>query len=116
MKFLQADISKLPFQNICLDLIFCIGVSEYVKNLMTVLTNFYEALKDEGYLIFTISPINFFSFLRYFWGHRIYLRKAEEVELLLRKVPFKIIDKIPIPTGMLKKTEYANFLVEKKSI
>jgi ubiquinone/menaquinone biosynthesis C-methylase UbiE len=88
--FLQADVVNLPFRNSSFDLILCIGLGEYVKELETLLTQLFRVLTNDGHLLISYSPRNILTFLRFFRGHRIYARNSSEIKNCIKKFQFEI--------------------------
>ena len=82
IKFIQADVLNLPFKDSEFDLIFCVGLTEYIKkeNLLLFLKNLKKILKKNGYIIITISTPNILNKFRYLLGHKIYLINDLEFE------------------------------------
>lgn len=66
IKFLQADITSLPYQSETFDKIFCISVLEHLSPEMIILTlqEFRRVLKKNGYIVLTFDypVINLDSF------------------------------------------------------
>ena len=75
VKFIQADVLNLPFKDSEFDLIFCVGLTEYIKleNLSLFLKNLKKILKKNGHIIISISKPNILNRFRYLFGHKIYL-------------------------------------------
>ena len=93
VQFIHAEADILPFRNSAFELIFCIGLSEYMANLQLLISNIYKMLTEGGYCIFTISPKSIFTYARYFWGHRIYPRNVAQIEEQIRNLNFTILGK-----------------------
>ncbi len=89
-KFLQADVLNLPVKNSSFDLIFCIGLMEYIPEVEPLIAQLNPVLKNEGHLLISYSPKNALTYLRFFRGHRIYPRKSYEIEKCFSKYHFEI--------------------------
>ena len=89
-KFLQADVLHLPLKNSSFDLIFCIGLMEYIPSVEPLIAQLNPVLKNEGYLLISYSPKNALTYLRFFRGHRIYPRESTEIEKCFSKYHFEI--------------------------
>jgi ubiquinone/menaquinone biosynthesis C-methylase UbiE len=73
------DVCHTPYASSSMDLIFCVGVSEYVEDADELLTEINRILREPGYAIFTSSPPNLFNWLRILFGHTLYLRTQESM-------------------------------------
>ncbi len=89
-KFLQADVLHLPLKNSSFDLIFCIGLMEYIPEVESLIAQLNPILKNKGHLLISYSPKNALTYLRFFRGHRIYPRKSYEIEKCFSKYHFEI--------------------------
>lgn len=96
-KFIQADALFLPFKETCFTAVLCIGLSEYVKDISLLLAELQRIIQKDGYLVFTISPPGLFTTLRILMGHKLYPRKAAEVEYFLANYHFHIQQKSKTP-------------------
>lgn len=90
--FIQGDVLKLPLKNSTFDLVFCIGVLEYVENIHRLLTQLYKIIKINGHLLLTSSPKNTLTYLRLLTGQKIYPRNVKKVEHAISTHSFNIID------------------------
>jgi 2-polyprenyl-3-methyl-5-hydroxy-6-metoxy-1,4-benzoquinol methylase len=99
--FREGDLLKLEDSN-SYDFIYCVDVLEHIPNNVTVMENFYHALKDGGYLYLhmpyvigekRIFPERFFEeFNR--WADKDHIGKQyklDEIKLVLQKLGFEII-------------------------
>jgi SAM-dependent methyltransferase len=87
----NGDICTVPFKPDRFELIICVGVSEYLPDLDNLLKTFYSLLTDTGYLLFTVSPGHFLNKLRFFSGHRLFLRDGNQVVKSLTENNFTLI-------------------------
>lgn len=67
-----ADCLNLPVKTDCMDLVTCIGVSEYNKQKAVLSREIYSCIKPGGYAIITFSPPGIISKLRTLLGDKIY--------------------------------------------
>ncbi len=67
-----ADCINLPVKKNCIDLVTCIGVSEYNKKKAVLSREIYSCLTPGGYAIITFSPPGIISKLRTLLGEQIY--------------------------------------------
>lgn len=67
-----AELLNLPIKKEKIELITCIGVSEYVREKTVFLHQIYESLKPGGFTIITFSPKGLICTLRNLLGKKIY--------------------------------------------
>ncbi len=85
-KYIELDVLDRNFKNILVsngknfDIIFCIGISEYISDIDLLLANLDQVLDKKGYIIFTFSQKNFLNLPRLLAGHKLYLRTLKQVE------------------------------------
>jgi SAM-dependent methyltransferase len=104
----NGDICSAPFKSHVIDLIVCIGVSEYLPDLYCLLKEFHSLLTDNGHLILTISPPVFFNKMRFLSGHRLFLRDGNQVVNIIKESNFNLID-------TKKTTIQIQYLLQKKT-
>jgi ubiquinone/menaquinone biosynthesis C-methylase UbiE len=71
-----------PYDYECMDLILCIGVSEYIADIDALLGEILRVLKIGGFAIITSSPLNYLNYIRNLSGHKLHLRS--EIEMTSR--------------------------------
>jgi SAM-dependent methyltransferase len=91
--FVVGNVLNLPIKNSSLDLIICIGITEYISDLGPLLLQIRAALKNEKFLLISFSPKNLFTYLRILNGHRIHARNSTKVKKNIEDNQFKILDK-----------------------
>lgn len=89
--FINANVLNIPLKNATFDLVFCIGLSEYIPDLEPLFDQIYAILKSEGHVLLSYSPKNMLTFFRILRGHRIYPRKGDEIYDGLRKHHFELL-------------------------
>lgn len=67
---------QLPFSPGSFDLILCVGLSEYIKNLPDLRDEFLKVLKPNGCLILSSSPQNLYGKARIIGGSKLFLRDS----------------------------------------
>jgi ubiquinone/menaquinone biosynthesis C-methylase UbiE len=77
--WVAADVMYLPFHCQKFHLVTCVGVSEYVNDLDSLLQNIFRIMNYKGYLILTTSPKSLFTQMRQVGGSKIYARNAESI-------------------------------------
>jgi ubiquinone/menaquinone biosynthesis C-methylase UbiE len=90
-EFVNADAQSLPFKDGCFDLILCIGLSEYIADMRSLLNGICRTLRENGYLILTASPKNLMTALRLVLGHRLYPRNRDIVRDAIENSGFHIM-------------------------
>lgn len=93
VQFVNADVIYTPLRHCVFDLIFCVGISEYISDIRPVLQNIHNLLNFDGFCIFTMSPNNIFTWLRFLLGHRLFPKSESYIERLLTSLQFKIVKK-----------------------
>ena len=89
--FINANVLNIPVKNETFDLIFCIGLLEYITDLDSLFDQIYVILKSEGYALVSYSPKNMLASLRILRGHRIYPRKRNEIYNCIREHRFELL-------------------------
>jgi ubiquinone/menaquinone biosynthesis C-methylase UbiE len=69
---LVGSAEHLPFRNDCVSIISAIGITEYLRDKETLINEIKRILKNEGYVLITISQPSFLNRLRNLLGNRIY--------------------------------------------
>lgn len=87
--FVHADALNLPFKTASFELVLCVGVSEYVPNVSSLLKELHRMLAPSGVLLFTSATKSPLNWLRYALGHWLFLRDALGREV--QEVGFEII-------------------------
>jgi len=80
-----------PYESGCMDLILCIGVSEYIADIDVLISEIFRVLDDKGSAIITSSSPNILNHIRKISGHRLYLRSDVEMSESLSAGNFKIL-------------------------
>jgi ubiquinone/menaquinone biosynthesis C-methylase UbiE len=93
VSFLESDACYLPFKSDIFDLLLCIGLLEYIRDVDIFLHQCFCVLKPNGYLLITSSPQNLITYLRFVLGPRIYPRTIDVVENSIINRGFKVISK-----------------------
>jgi trans-aconitate methyltransferase len=73
------------------DLISLIGVSEYISELPLLLNLIGKHLQENGALLITAANPSLWNQLRRLHGHRLWLRKRENLRLMLQDVGFCVM-------------------------
>ncbi len=81
----------LPLKPNCVDLITCIGTSEYIPQKALLLHSIYQTLKPSGYAIITFSPKNILNRLRNLLGKTIYPLSGSTATDLMAAQGFYIV-------------------------
>ncbi len=92
--FIQADACALPFADNYFDLISCVGLSEYIQDINNLLNDINRVLARKKSVIFTISPKNPLTFLRFLLGHKLYPYSDREICNLFESHNFIVVDKV----------------------
>jgi len=87
----MGDVCNTPYESEGMDLILCIGVSEYVENLDGLLAEIKRILSKTGIAILTSSPPSLLNQLRRLLGHTLFLRSQENMNEIILKSGFKIL-------------------------
>jgi len=90
VRFVIGDALHPPFTGENFDLVLCVGVSEYLRDLENLLEQIWQLLKPGGFAVLTISPPNVLNFFRWMIGHRIYPARETDLENHLRQIPLKV--------------------------
>ena len=90
VRFVVGDTLQLPFKDENFDLILCVGVSEYLRNLENLLKQMWQLLKPGGFGVLTISPPTVLNFFRWMIGHRIFPAREADLEKNLIHIPLTI--------------------------
>ena len=67
-----------------MNLILCVGLSEYILDLQMLATEIFRLLAADGYAIITLSPPNILNQIRKLMGHKIYLRSLPAMEIIIK--------------------------------
>lgn len=73
-EIIQCDALSTPFTSGSMDLISCVGLSEYISDLPALLEEIFRLLSNNGFAVITSSPPNLMNQIRKLMGHHIYLR------------------------------------------
>ena len=79
VEVITGNALETPYENECMDLILCVGVSEYIADIKVLLGEIFRVLKTGGFAVFTSSPPNYLNHIRKLSGHNLYLRSATEM-------------------------------------
>jgi len=91
---LAADAFYLPFKDNSFSFVSCIGVSEYLTNLIFLYLEVNRILKDNGYFLTTISPPKLWNGLRRFSGNRLYTVSAKFAQDTAHNTGFEEMGKL----------------------
>lgn len=86
---IQADALKLPIKSNTIHIITAVGLSEYVRNIESLLKEISRALRENSFLIMTFSPKGVWTRLRLVLGHAIFPSSLNEIERIARKEKFQ---------------------------
>jgi len=84
------DAMQTQFDDSTFDLILCIGLSEYVAGIESLIDEINRLLKEQGYCIFTSALPRGLNRIRHFLGHRLFFRTDSELQSILAS-RFKIV-------------------------
>ena len=101
-----ANCLDLPVKTDCMDLVTCIGVSEYNKQKAVISREIYSCLKPGGYAIITFSPPGIISKLRSLLGEQIYPLSNSGINNIVTDQGFFIV-------AVLESTMQAQYLLKK---
>ena len=85
------DACHTLFPNKSMDLILCVGVSEYIAEIEVLIKEISRVLNDRGFAIITSSPPNIFNHFRKLAGHKLYLRSDALMTQNISGGNFKIV-------------------------
>ena len=85
------DACSTHYSSGSMDLILCVGVSEYVSDLHLLVAEIFRVLDLNGYVIITSSPPNVLNHMRILMGNKTYLRSISEFETALKTHQFSIV-------------------------
>ena len=88
---IQADVLKLPIKNNSVELAVAVGLSEYLKDIKSLIMEVYHILKLNGFLVITFSPSGIWTRLRLILGHPIYPRTFEELITIAKQERFQFV-------------------------
>ncbi len=91
VKVSVGDVRKTHYASGSLDLIFCIGVSEYIEDVEELIREIKRILGKTGYIIFTSSPPHLLNRLRKLAGHCIYPNTQKNIIEIIMKNDLKIL-------------------------
>jgi ubiquinone/menaquinone biosynthesis C-methylase UbiE len=89
--FLNANTCSLPVKENRVDLIICIGLLEYIRDITAFFDEIYSVLKPRMYAIITVSPPSWGTNLRRLLGHRIYARDDKMMRNIFKRHSFIIL-------------------------
>lgn len=98
---IQAELGGLPIKDQSVTLIFAIGVTEYVKNLQSVIQEIQRILAPDGQIIVSISPINGFFYLRFLLGKKLFRTFEADLASYLKDAELEIKQKVESLTQIL---------------
>ena len=78
--FSIGDAIQTPYASGSMDLLMCVGLSEYVENVDELMKEIHRLLSNSGYAIFTSAPPTLLNLVRKFFGHSLYVRSKGEIE------------------------------------
>ena len=90
-KFIQADALKLPIKMNSVDLVIAVGLSEYLKEIKSLLMEVNDILRLNGFFLITFSPFGIWTRLRLLLGHKIYPRTSEDLITIAKNNRFQVI-------------------------
>jgi ubiquinone/menaquinone biosynthesis C-methylase UbiE len=75
----QADALALPVRRNSAEIVQCIGLAEYCKDISTLLQALSDCLSENGFLIISSAPRTLFSSVRNALGNRIYRHSPDTI-------------------------------------
>jgi ubiquinone/menaquinone biosynthesis C-methylase UbiE len=91
-KLIQANVLSIPLKTKSIDIVTAVGLIEYIQDTIPFIEELYRILKNEGYLILTFSPKNFWTRMRLLLGHPIYAMSFDQIKENAIRHNFWIID------------------------
>ncbi len=88
---LVADALSLPLDASSFDLVFCVGVSDYMKNGTPLVLELQRICHNDGYLFMTFVRPAFWNFVRNVYGKRIYSSRLAAIEQLVASLKLDIV-------------------------
>lgn len=85
------DACSTPYPNNSMDLILCIGLSEYLKDCDSLLSEIKRIIRTSGTAIFTSSPPNLINHLRKIIGHSLFLRTQSDTKKQISQNGFLVL-------------------------
>lgn len=91
---IRADVLQIPVKNQCVDLVFLIGVTEYIRDLPALLAEINRILQPQGEVIISISPRNWIFYARFFLGKRLSGISEKVFARMIEQTDFQIKQKL----------------------
>ena len=109
-KLVQADLTRLPLQNACLDLLTCLDTLEHIENDAAALAEVLRVLRPGGYALFTVPqhPALFSAHDRAL--HHVRRYRYEELRSRVLNAGFEIVRLTPINCALLPVVALARVL------
>jgi ubiquinone/menaquinone biosynthesis C-methylase UbiE len=109
-KLMQADLTRLPLQNGCLDLLTCLDTLEHIENDTAALAEVFRVLRPGGYALFTVPqhPALFSAHDRAL--HHVRRYRYEELRSRVLNAGFEIVRLTPINCALLPVVALARVL------
>lgn len=80
-----------PYSSETIDLIMCVGLSEYIIDIHHLVAEISRLLTKGGFAIITSSPANIFNQMRKLLGHKIYFRSVSTMHEIFKSYEINII-------------------------
>ncbi len=109
-KLVQADLTRLPLKNACLDLLTCLDTLEHIENDTGALAEVFRVLRPGGYALFTVPqhPALFSAHDRAL--HHVRRYRYEELRSCILNAGFEIVRLTPINCALLPVVALARVL------
>ncbi len=109
-KLVQADLTRLPLQSACLDLLTCLDTLEHIENDTGALAEVFRVLRPGGFALFTVPqhPALFSAHDRAL--HHVRRYRFEELRARVLGAGFEIVRLTPINCALLPVVALARVL------
>ncbi|MBM3326930.1 MAG: class I SAM-dependent methyltransferase [Calditrichaeota bacterium] len=94
-----AEAGHLPVRPGAAEGLIAMGISEYIEDLETTLTEWRQSVKPGGRLLLTWSAPTAANYLRRFWNMNLYLRTNDEIHSMLTRAGWARLLIEPVRSG-----------------